>query len=148
MSTCPTTTSVRSRPCWARTDCSFFTGPGGEHFTVATSIVGSRTFPSWLRAMRRVGPDGRSPVFHGGGATAELRRACTGSSQSWILTFPDMATLDAQFDEAKIAMGEIRSIKELDEVRVERLLGRGAAGVGSQRWRISAARPSLAFFQG
>ena len=22
--------------------------------------------------------------------------------QSWILTFPDMATLDAQFDEAKI----------------------------------------------
>jgi crotonobetainyl-CoA:carnitine CoA-transferase CaiB-like acyl-CoA transferase len=33
--------------------------------------------------------------------------------QSWILTFPDMATLDAQFDEAKIAMGEIRSIKEL-----------------------------------
>ncbi len=35
------------------TDCSFFTGPQGEHFTVATSIVGSRTFPSWLRAMRR-----------------------------------------------------------------------------------------------
>jgi crotonobetainyl-CoA:carnitine CoA-transferase CaiB-like acyl-CoA transferase len=33
--------------------------------------------------------------------------------QSWILTFPDMARLDAQFDEAKIAMGEIRSIKEL-----------------------------------
>ena len=33
--------------------------------------------------------------------------------QSWILTFPDMATLDAQFDEAKIAMGEIRSIKDL-----------------------------------
>jgi crotonobetainyl-CoA:carnitine CoA-transferase CaiB-like acyl-CoA transferase len=30
-----------------------------------------------------------------------------------MLTFPDMATLDAQFDEAKIAMGEIRSIKEL-----------------------------------
>jgi crotonobetainyl-CoA:carnitine CoA-transferase CaiB-like acyl-CoA transferase len=33
--------------------------------------------------------------------------------QSWMLTFPDMATLDAQFDEAKIAMGEIRSIKQL-----------------------------------
>jgi crotonobetainyl-CoA:carnitine CoA-transferase CaiB-like acyl-CoA transferase len=30
-----------------------------------------------------------------------------------MLTFPDMATLDAQLDEAKIAMGEIRSIKEL-----------------------------------
>src|SRR4029077_15149642 len=36
------------------TDCSFFTGPQGEFFTVATSIVGSRTFPSWLRAMRRI----------------------------------------------------------------------------------------------
>ena len=35
------------------TDCPFFIGPGGEHFTVATSLVGSRTFPSWLRAMRR-----------------------------------------------------------------------------------------------
>ena len=35
------------------TDCPFFTGPGGEHFTVATSLVGSRTFPSYLRAMRR-----------------------------------------------------------------------------------------------
>jgi len=35
------------------TDCPFFVGPGGEHFTVATSLVGSRTFPSWLRAMRR-----------------------------------------------------------------------------------------------
>ena len=33
--------------------------------------------------------------------------------QTWILTFSDMATLDAQFDEAKIAMGQIRSIKDL-----------------------------------
>jgi len=35
------------------TDCPFFMGPSGEHFTVATSLVGSRTFPSYLRAMRR-----------------------------------------------------------------------------------------------
>jgi hypothetical protein len=35
------------------TDCTFSVGPGGEHFTVATSLVGSRTFPAWLRAMRR-----------------------------------------------------------------------------------------------
>ena len=94
------------------TDCSFFTGPLGEHFTVATSIVGSRTFPSWLRAMRRVDlmDDHRF-------STAAARRLNFGALhqiiQSWILTFPDMATLDAQFDEAKIAMGEIRSIKEL-----------------------------------
>jgi len=94
------------------TDCSFFTGPQGEQFTVATSIVGSRTFPSWLRAMRRVdlADDQRF-------ASAAARRLNFGALhqiiQGWILTFPDMATLDAQFDEAKIAMGEIRSIKEL-----------------------------------
>jgi len=94
------------------TDCSFFTGPQGEHFTVATSIVGSRTFPSWLRAMRRADLID-DPRF----CNAAARRLNFGALhqiiQSWILTFPDMATLDAQFDEAKIAMGEIRSIKEL-----------------------------------
>jgi crotonobetainyl-CoA:carnitine CoA-transferase CaiB-like acyl-CoA transferase len=94
------------------TDCAFFTGPGGEHFTVATSIFGSRTFPSWLRAMRRADL-ADDPRF----ATAAARRLNFGALhqviQSWILTFPDMATLDAQFDEAKIAMGQIRSIKQL-----------------------------------
>jgi crotonobetainyl-CoA:carnitine CoA-transferase CaiB-like acyl-CoA transferase len=94
------------------TDCAFFTGPQGEFFTVATSIVGSRTFPSWLRAMRRVDL-ADDPRF----ATAAARRLNFGVLhaiiQSWMLTFPDMATLDAQFDEAKIAMGEIRSIKDL-----------------------------------
>ena len=50
-------------------------------------------------------------------ATAAGRRLNFGALhqivQSWILTFPDMATLDAQFDEAKIAMGKVRSIKQL-----------------------------------
>jgi crotonobetainyl-CoA:carnitine CoA-transferase CaiB-like acyl-CoA transferase len=94
------------------TDCAFFTGPQGEHFTVATSIVGSRTFPSWLRAMRRADLMD-DPRF----STAAARRLNFGALhqiiQAWIMTFPDMATLDAQFDEAKIAMGEIRSVKEL-----------------------------------
>ena len=94
------------------TDCSFFTGPQGEFFTVATSIVGSRTFPSWLRAMRRVDLID-DPSF----ATAAARRANFGALhqiiQSWMLTFPDMAALDAQLDEAKIAMGQIRSLKQL-----------------------------------
>jgi crotonobetainyl-CoA:carnitine CoA-transferase CaiB-like acyl-CoA transferase len=94
------------------TDCSFFTGPGGEFFTVATSIVGSRTFPSWLRAMRRADLLD-DPRF----SSAAARRLNFGALhqiiQSWIMTFQDMATLDAQFDEAKIAMGEIRSLKEL-----------------------------------
>src|SRR5262249_45208677 len=94
------------------TDCSFFTGPQGEFFTVATSIVGSRTFPSWLRAMRRVDLLD-DPRF----SSAAARRANFGALhqiiQSWMLTFPDMATLDAQLDEAKIAMGQIRTLKDL-----------------------------------
>lgn len=96
------------------TDCAFFVGPDGENFTVATSIIGSRTFPSWLRAMRRVDllEDGRF-------ASAAARRLNFGALhqviQTWMLTFPDITALDAQLDEAKIAMGEIRSIKELTE---------------------------------
>jgi crotonobetainyl-CoA:carnitine CoA-transferase CaiB-like acyl-CoA transferase len=35
------------------TDSAFFVGPDGEQFVTATSIVGSRTFPSWMRATRR-----------------------------------------------------------------------------------------------
>jgi crotonobetainyl-CoA:carnitine CoA-transferase CaiB-like acyl-CoA transferase len=94
------------------TDCAFFNGPQGEYFTVATSVIGSRSFPSWVRAMKR--PDLLSdPRF----SSAAGRRLNFGALhaiiQSWILTFPDMATLDAQFDAAKIAMGEIRSIKDL-----------------------------------
>ena len=96
------------------TDCPFFTGPGGERFTVATSMVGSRTFPSYLRAMRRADL-ADDPRF----ATAAARKAHLAELheiiQTWILTFPDMGALDAQFDEAKIAMGEIRSLRALSE---------------------------------
>jgi crotonobetainyl-CoA:carnitine CoA-transferase CaiB-like acyl-CoA transferase len=96
------------------TDCPFFIGPGGERFTVATSLVGSRTFPSWLRAMRRadLADDARF-------ATAAARRANFAELhrivQNWILTFADIGALDAQLDEAKIAFGEVRSLKELSD---------------------------------
>jgi crotonobetainyl-CoA:carnitine CoA-transferase CaiB-like acyl-CoA transferase len=96
------------------TDCPFFRGPNGEEFTVATSIIGSRTFPSWMRAMRRADLLD-DPRF----ATAAARRlnfaALHAIIQAWILSFPDAASLDAQFDEAKIAMGKVRSIRELSE---------------------------------
>jgi len=97
------------------TDCPFFTGPGGEHFTVATSLVGSRTFPSYLRAMRRadLADDSRF-------ATAAARRANFAELhrivQNWILTFADVGALDAQLDEAKIAFGEVRSLKQVSEM--------------------------------
>jgi crotonobetainyl-CoA:carnitine CoA-transferase CaiB-like acyl-CoA transferase len=94
------------------TDCAFFTGPQGEHFTVATSLVGSRTFPSWMRAMRR--PDLIEDTRFSSAAARRLNFGALHSIvQAWMLTFPDMARLDAQLDEAKIAMGEIRSIKDI-----------------------------------
>jgi crotonobetainyl-CoA:carnitine CoA-transferase CaiB-like acyl-CoA transferase len=97
------------------TDCPFFTGPGGEHFTVATSLVGSRTFPSYLRAMRRADL-ADDPRF----GTAAARRAhfCELHRivQAWILTFRDIGALDAQLDEVKIALGEVRSLKKLFEM--------------------------------
>jgi len=82
---------------------------------VTTSLVGSRTFPSWLRAMRRADL-ADDPRF----ATAAARRANFAELhrivQNWILTFANVGVLDAQLDEAKIAFGEIRSLNELSEM--------------------------------
>jgi len=79
------------------TDCPFFIGPGGEHFTVATSLVGSRTFPSYLRAMRRADL-ADDPRF----ATAAARRGnfaeLHGIVQNWILTFAGTGALDEKLD--------------------------------------------------
>ena len=63
-------------------------------------------------AMRR-GDLANDPRF----ATAQLRRQNFAELhaivQAWILTFRDMALLDAQLDEAKVAMGEVRTTEEL-----------------------------------
>jgi crotonobetainyl-CoA:carnitine CoA-transferase CaiB-like acyl-CoA transferase len=97
------------------TDCPFFTGPGGEHFTVATSLVGSRTFPSYLRAMRRADL-ADDPRFATAGARKAHFTALHHIVQTWILTFSDIGALDAQLDEAKIALGEVRSLKRLSQM--------------------------------
>jgi crotonobetainyl-CoA:carnitine CoA-transferase CaiB-like acyl-CoA transferase len=99
------------RPILGATDGPFFTGPSGERFASPMSLVGSMSFPFYLAAMRR--PDlGRDPRF----LTPELRlrnlAALHGIVQEWIWTFGDMETLDAQLDEAKIATGQVRGIKE------------------------------------
>jgi crotonobetainyl-CoA:carnitine CoA-transferase CaiB-like acyl-CoA transferase len=93
-------------------DGPHFVGPGGEEIVAAQSIIGSRSFPNYLRAMRR--PDLlRDPRF----STAENRRqnydALHSIIQTWVLSFRDLRLLDAQLDEAKIAIGEIRTLKEL-----------------------------------
>ncbi len=94
------------------TDGPFFRGPAGEQFVAAQSLVGSLTFPNYLRAMRRADL-ARDPRFE----TAELRlqnfEALRELVQTWILTFRNMEALDAQLDEAKIAIGQVRTLQDL-----------------------------------
>jgi crotonobetainyl-CoA:carnitine CoA-transferase CaiB-like acyl-CoA transferase len=94
------------------TDGSFFNGPQGERFVSAISLVGTITFRFFLAAMRR--PDlADDPRF----ATAALRRgnieALKAVVQAWIYSFPSMAAVDAQLDEAKIAIGEVRTLDQI-----------------------------------
>lgn len=99
------------RPILGATDGSFFCGPDGEKFASPMSLVGSMSFPFYLAAMRR--PDlADDPRFR----TPELRQrnfaALHQIVQNWIGTFTDMASLDAQLDEAKIASGQLRTVRE------------------------------------
>jgi crotonobetainyl-CoA:carnitine CoA-transferase CaiB-like acyl-CoA transferase len=99
------------RPVLGATDGPFFEGPQGERFASPMSLVGSMSFPFYLAAMRR--PDiGRDPRF----LTPELRQhnlaALQAIVQDWIRTFADLESLDAQMDEAKIATGQVRTVKE------------------------------------
>jgi crotonobetainyl-CoA:carnitine CoA-transferase CaiB-like acyl-CoA transferase len=93
------------------TEGPFFKGPAGELFASPMSLVGSLTFPFYLVAMRR--PDlADDPRF----TTPELRHknlaALHKIVQEWIHTFADMASLDAQMEEAKIPTGVVRDIKD------------------------------------
>jgi crotonobetainyl-CoA:carnitine CoA-transferase CaiB-like acyl-CoA transferase len=101
-------------PILGATDCVFFTGPEGEQFVSPISLVGTETFPLYLHAMRR--PDlVDDPRF----GSAESRRtnfdALHTIVQNWIDTFDSMEALDAQFDESKIATGQLRDIAEFNE---------------------------------
>jgi len=94
------------------TDGSFFEGPGGETFVSAISIVGTITFRFFMAAMRR--PDlALDPRFATPGARRANLPALKAVIQAWIHSFPDMAALDAQLDEAKIAIGEVRSLDQI-----------------------------------
>lgn len=93
------------------TDCPFFEDADGQKFTLATSMVSSLTFRQYLAAMRR--PDLASdPRFE----TAKLRRENYGELhrliQDWVYSFTDVAALEAQLDESKIAMGRVRTLEE------------------------------------
>ena len=98
-------------PILGATDCVFFIGPDGTRFISPVSLVSSLSFPFYLAAMRR--PDlAGDPRF----ATPTDRRrnldALHEIVQRWIWTFTDMASLEAQLDEAKIPAGSLRDIAE------------------------------------
>lgn len=85
------------------------------------------------------------------GATASARKANLAALhdiiRTWIVTFADMGTLDAKFDEAKIAMGEMRSLQALSETdwsgywgAVQEVSDRrgGTSRLPGRPWRFSA----------
>ena len=94
------------------TDGSFFSGPGGEKLVTAISLVGSITFRFFITAMRR--PDlAVDPRFSTPVARRANLAALKAVVQAWIYSFSTLAALDAQFDEAKIAIGEVRPLKAI-----------------------------------
>jgi len=101
-------------PILGATDCVFFVGPDGKRFISPVSLVSSLSFPFYLAAMRR--PDlAADPRF---GTPQDRRRnleALHEIVQRWIWTFTDVASLDAQLDEAKIPVGALRDISEFAE---------------------------------
>lgn len=96
------------------TDGSFFTGPNEEQFISAISLVNAITFTWFVAAMRR--PDLMDdPRFRSSALRRANLDALTQIVQNWIWTFPNMAALDAQLDESKVAIGQVRSMEELAE---------------------------------
>ena len=134
-------------PILGATDGPFFKGPGGEVFASPMSLVGSMSFPFYLTAMRR--PDlADDPRF----LTPELRLQHLDELhqivQQWIWTFRDMAALDAQMDEAKIATGRVRDLKDMAEsdwaadweaVRVVSDRADGHIRIPGRPWHFSGA---------
>jgi crotonobetainyl-CoA:carnitine CoA-transferase CaiB-like acyl-CoA transferase len=99
-------------PILGATDCAFFIDPEGNEFVSPMSLVGSLSFQLYLMAMRR--PDlATDPRF--ATASDRLRNldALREIIQSWIWTFGDSASLNAQLDEAKIATGRVRGIRDI-----------------------------------
>ena len=98
-------------PVLGATDCRSSPARRATQFVVPMSLVGTVSFAFYLKVMRR--PDlAEDPRF----LTPALRKqnlaALHDIVQKWILTFEDMASLDAQFDEAKLATGTVREIKD------------------------------------
>ncbi len=98
-----------NRPSSGRPTDPFLVGPGGEKLVTAISLVGSITFRFFVTAMRR--PDlAVDPRFSTPAARRANLEALKAVVQAWIYSFSTLAALDAQFDEGKIAIGEVRPL--------------------------------------
>ena len=131
------------------TDCAFFIGPRRRAFH-------SRDEPcrvphlSVLAARDAARRSGGRPAFSPPRRRAgRISRNCIASCRTWILTFADIGALDAQLDEAKIAFGEVRSLKQLSEMEwaeywgaVQEVSDRngGSYRLPGRPWRFSRER--------
>ena len=108
------------------------------------SLVGTRLFNFYLNVMRR--PDlADDPRF----LTSALRKqnlaALHDIVQKWIFTFEDMASLDAQFDEAKLATGTVREMKDFAKTEWAQSWGATRSGLGPRGRRNHDPGAAMAF---
>ena len=136
-----------------------FALPDGRRVTIAASPIYTPMFVRFCAMMRRTDLL-QDPRF----GTARLRRqnldALLKEVRAWILTFSDLAELQAQVSETGLAVGVVRSTEELAEsewaeewgaiVHVDDRSG-GTLRMPGNPWRFSAATlppPGVPAFQG
>ena len=133
--------------------------PDGTRITIAGSPIYSPMFVRYCAMMRRSDLLG-DPRF----ATAPLRRAnlsaLLAEVRAWILTFTDLDELQAQVSEQSLAIGVIRSTRELADSEWARDWGAvvqvddrggGTVQMPGPPWRFSASQlpaPGIPYFQG
>jgi crotonobetainyl-CoA:carnitine CoA-transferase CaiB-like acyl-CoA transferase len=133
--------------------------PDGRQLTIAASPLFSPMFVRYCSMMRRTDLM-TDPRF----ATATLRRenlaALMAEVRAWVLTFTDLEQLQAQVSEAGLAIGVVRSTRELAEsewaqdwgaiVHVDDRQG-GTVRMPGAPWRFGRSTlpgPGVPYFQG
>ncbi|GJH08266.1 CoA transferase [Caballeronia novacaledonica] len=146
-------------PALSAPESHIFMLPDGRQVTIAASPIYSPMFVRFCSMMRRTDLLG-DPRF----ASATLRRqnleALLAEVRAWILTFNDLEELQAQVSEQGLAIGVVRSTRELAEsewaadwgaiVNVDDRTG-GTMRMPGPPWRFSGAtlpQPGIPAFQG
>ncbi|OAJ54971.1 formyl-CoA transferase [Paraburkholderia ginsengiterrae] len=146
-------------PALSAPESHIFRMPDGRQVTIAASPIYSPMFLRYCSMMRRTDLL-RDPRF----ATAQLRRenleALLNEVRRWIMTFNDLDALQAQVSEQGLAIGVVRTTRELAEsewaadwgaiVEVDDRSG-GTMRMPGPPWRFSTATlpsPGIPAFQG